>query len=218
VRCNYNSRVLDVDRITDFDQLKQVTRLLHKENERLHERLVELTRELASLRGEQAQSRLALEIGKLQSQMEALQRRLGKVSERRGSKDPGGPDESEPARRGHGPRSQPKLPIEIQVHKLEPEQQTCPACDGSLEEWPDQFDETEEVTVVQREFKLVVHRCQKYRCRCNGAVVTASKPEGRLVQRGGRYSLEFAVEVAVDKYLNHLPLDRQRRMSASKGS
>ena len=33
--------MLDVDRITDFDQLKQVTRLLHKENQRLHQKLVQ---------------------------------------------------------------------------------------------------------------------------------------------------------------------------------
>jgi len=208
--------MFDVDRITDFDQLKQVTHLLHKENQRLHQKLIKLTRELATLRGESAQRRLALEIGQLQSQMDAVQRQLGKVSEKRGNGERDGGDKK-PRQRGHGPRRQPKLQLEEQIHELPADERNCPACDGQLEEMGDQFEETEEVTVVQRQFKLIQRRRRKYRCRCNGAVVTAPGPKGHLVRPGGRYSVEFAVEVAVDKYLNHLPLDRQRRMMQQQG-
>lgn len=208
--------MLDVDRITDFDQLKQVTRLLHKENQRLHEKLVKLTRELAKLRGESAQRRLALEIGELQAQMDAVQRQLGKLSEKRGTGEREGGDDK-PRQRGHGPRPQPKLALEEQVHELPPDERNCPACNGQLEPMGEQFEESEEVTVVQRQFKLITRRRRKYRCRCNGAVVTAPGPEGHLVRPGGRYSVEFAVEVAVDKYQHHLPLDRQRRMMLQQG-
>lgn len=208
--------MLDVDRITDFDQLKQVTRILHKENQRLHEKLAKYVRELAKLRGENAQGRLALEISQLQSQMDAVQRQLGKVSEKRGSgeaKD----GETRPRRRGHGPRLQPKLAIEEQIHELPQDQRSCPACNGQLEEMGDQSEDSEEITVVQRQFKLIRRRRRKYRCRCNGAVVTAPGPTGHLVRAGGRYTLEFGVEVAVDKYLHHIPLDRQRRMMLQQG-
>jgi transposase len=208
--------MLDVDRITDFDQLKQVTRLLHQENHRLHDRLVELTRELARLRGEQAQTRLALEIGKLQAQMDSLQQQLGKVSEKRGAQGTDA-EPKRPPQRGHGPRSQPRLPIEKRVYELPEDQRTCPACAGQLKPMGEQCEETEEVTVVQREFKLIHHCRRKYRCRCNGAVVTAPGPQGHLVRPGGRYSIEFAVEVAIDKYLHHIPLDRQRRMMQQQG-
>lgn len=208
--------MLDVDRITDFDQLKQVTRLLHKENQRLHEKLMQYVRELAKLRGENAQRRLALEISGLQSQMDALQCQLGKVSEKRAS-GPRRDAEDKPPRRGHGPRLQPKLPVEARIHELASDEQQCPACEGQLEPLGEQFEESEEITVVQRQFKLVTHRRRKYRCRCNGAVVTAPGPTGQLVRAGGRYSVEFAVEVAADKYLNHLPLDRQRRMMQQQG-
>ncbi len=34
---------------------------------------------------------------------------------------------------------------------------------------------------------------------------------------GGRYSLDFAVHTAVNKYLDHLPLERQCRMMARYG-
>lgn len=208
--------MLNVDRITDFDQLKQVTRLLHKENQRLHDRLVKLTRELATLRGENAQRRLALEIGQLQAQMDAVQRKLGKVSEKRGSGEPAD-REDKPRQTGHGPRRQPKLQLEELIHELPEDGRQCPACEGQLEAMGDQFEDSEEITVVQRQFKLIRRRRRKYRCRCNGAVVTAPGPKDHLVRPGGRYSLEFAVEVATDKYLNHLPLDRQRRMMLQQG-
>ena len=208
--------MLDVDRITDFDQLKQVTRLLHRENQRLHDQLVRLTRELAKLRGESAQLRLAAEITELQKRMESVQRELGKVSERRGSGEHETGDDK-PPQRGHGPRPQPKLAVEEQVYELPEDGRTCPACSGELTPMGEQFEESEEVTVVQRQFKLVRIRRQKYRCRCNGAVVTAPGPKGHLVRAGGRYSVEFAVEVAIDKYQHHMPLDRQRRVMQQQG-
>ena len=106
--------MFDVDRITDFDQLKQVVSLLNKENKRLHQKLVKLTRELATLRGESAQRLLALEIGSLQSQMDLVQRQLGKVSEKRGT-GPQDSSEEKPKQRGHGPRLQPLLAVEEQI-------------------------------------------------------------------------------------------------------
>lgn len=39
---------------------------------------------------------------------------------------------------------------------------------------------------------------------------------GRLIP-GGRYSIDFAVALEIDKRLNHLPLDRQRRQMAREG-
>jgi transposase len=79
----------------------------------------------------------------------------------------------------------------------------------------EQFEESEEVSVVERRFVLVRHRRKKYRCRCNGAVVTAPAPP-KLIP-GGRYAPEFAVQVAIDKYLDHLPLERQSRILERHG-
>jgi hypothetical protein len=71
------------------------------------------------------------------------------------------------------------------------------------------------VTVVERHFVLVRHRRQKYRCKCNSAIVTAPMPP-RLIP-GGRYSVEFAIDVAVAKYLDHMPLERQVRVMQREG-
>jgi len=203
-----------IEQIDDLDQLKQVAVLLEKENQRLHERLQSQTQELATLRGEDGREALQLELEKLQAEMARLQRRLlGNPSEKR--PQPRTQDASPAQRSGHGPRPQPELPIKEQVHELAPEERGCPVCAGQLDEWPDQYEESEEVTVVERRFELVRHKRQKYRCRCNASVVTAPGPLKLIA--GGRFSLDFAVAVAVDKYLDHLPLERQSRMMQRSG-
>lgn len=53
------------------------------------------------------------------------------------------------------------------------------------------------------------------RCRCNGAIQTAPGPL-RLI-KGGRYSIDFAVALEIDKRINHMPLDRQRRQMEREG-
>jgi len=68
---------------------------------------------------------------------------------------------------------------------------------------------------VKRSFVIEKHLRKKYRCRCNANVVTAPGPD-KLIP-GGRYSVEFAAEVAVNKYQDHLPLERQVRMMKREG-
>src|SRR5207245_1685644 len=69
-------------------------------------------------------------------------------------------------------------------------------------------------------FVLVQHRRKKYRCACNGCIDTAPGPRRlttRPDRRGRRYSPAFAVEVAVNKYVDHQPLERQARIMAREG-
>ena len=204
-----------IESISDFEQLKQVAVLLDKENARLHERLQDLTQELAQLKGEDAQQAIQLELEKLQAEIARLQKRLlGNPSERR----PPAPGESSAtvaARSGHGPREQAKLPLREQTHELGPQERTCPVCEKQMDEWPGQYEEAEEITVVERRFELVRHRRKKYRCRCNASVRTAPAP-AKLIA-GGRYSVDFALAVAIDKYLDHLPLERQVRVMERQG-
>jgi transposase len=70
-----------------------------------------------------------------------------------------------------------------------------------------QYEEADEVDVVERSFRIVRHKRQKYRCACGGCVDTALGP-AKLVP-GGRYSVVFAAAVAAGKYCDHLPLSRQ---------
>lgn len=126
-----------------------------------------------------------------------------------GTESPKGP------KKGHGPSPQPKIECIEKRHELTADDRDCEACGGTLTEWLGQTEDADEITVVERRFVRVVHQRQKYRCACNGKVKTAPGPK-KLIP-GGRYSPEFAVEIAVAKYADHLPLERQVRILDREG-
>ena len=210
--------MLKIENISDLDTAKQIAILLQKENDRVHKRLEEQTRELAKLKGQDGDKQLELEIRKLESQMSKLQKMMfGSSSERRTGDDAQeNKDKEEKTKRtGHGPKEQPELEKIDQVYELPKEEQVCELCGGELLEWEGQEEESEEVSVVQRVFFIKKNKQKKYRCKCGGCIKTAPKPP--TVQKGGRYSTEFAVEVAIEKYLDHMPLDRQKRKMRREG-
>ena len=188
--------------------------LLEAENARLHQRLEALALENARLKGEDAQARLQLELEGLKQQLALLQRRLfGASSEKHGEKPAKSP-RTKP-RRGHGPTAQPELKVQEVLLPLDEADRLCGLCGGGLHAWEGQTEDCEEVTVVERSFVLRRVRRQKYRCHQGCAPVTAPAPP-RLIP-GGRYSLEFAVHVALMKYGFHLPLARQQRLYLREG-
>lgn len=210
--------MLRIENISDADQLKQIASLLQKENDRLHKRLEEQTRELARLKGHDGDRQLELENNKLQSQMSKLQKMLfGASSEKRKddkTSSSSGSDEKK-QQTGHGHSEQPELPRVSETHDLDDADKVCDLCGGVLVEWEGQEEETEEISVMERVFLIKEHKQKKYRCMCGGCIKTAEKPP-RVVE-GGRYSTEFAVEVGVDKYLDHMPLERQVRKMKREG-
>jgi transposase len=107
------------------------------------------------------------------------------------------------------------LPIVEQHHELSSEQRDCPACGGTLTAMAGQYETSARITTVKPTYQVEHHHRQKYRCACNGAVVTAPGPVALIP--GGRYAPAFAVGVAVAKYADHLPLERQVRMMAREG-
>lgn len=200
----------------DIERLRQVALLQQSELHRLSKRLVALTTALAEARGEDAILALQQELAFLKEEMAAHQRdAFGASSEKRpGARN--GTDPSETTERaGHGPRPQPDLPGVDVVHTLDEADRTCPKCGGNLDEWTGQFEDSEEIDVVERSYRVVRHRRQKYTCRCGECVETALGP--RKLMAGGRYSVDFAVSVAVAKYADHLPLARQVKQMARSG-
>ena len=200
--------------------LRQVAGLLERENDKLHAKLQTLTAELARLRGD-ARPAAALELEFLKELLAQRERALfGASSEQRPRPAPPAPNTPSAPRRGHGPTAQPTLPIIDRVHELDAADLTCPQCGGTLREMAGQTEDADEITVIERQFVLVKHRRKKYRCACNGCVETAAGPL-RLTthpdRRGRRYASSFAVEVAINKYLDHLPLERQARVMSREG-
>ena len=112
--------------------------------------------------------------------------------------------------RGHGPKPQPKLEHIEQPFDLDDADKVCPACGGELHELPGEFESSEMVDVIEVAYRLVLVKRRKYVCDCGACVETAPGPERAI--EGGRYSLPFAIKVAIDKYVDHLPLTRQARI------
>jgi transposase len=218
--CAITVPMVRIDTEQDIEQLRRVARLLDAENARLHKRLVELTRLLRTATGEHS-VQLELELGRLQDQLARINQDIyGASSEKRGRGDGDGDGDGDKTpkekkqRKGHGPTAQPTLPsIEI-VYKLDPADETCPKCGDHLEEWEGQFESSDEVDVVERSFRIVRHQRQKSRCEC-GHIETALGPPKLLP--GGRYSVEFGIAVAVDKFGFHMPLSRQEKQMRRQG-
>lgn len=199
----------------DIEILRQKAMLLQRENELLHKRLAELTAALDKAQGKDAaslQQELALLQEQLQRQVQAL---FGKSSEKRPAPEPSKPKPDRKPQPGHGPREQPRLPVVEQVHELDDADKVCNACGGGLRPMAGQFEEADEVDIVERSFRIVRHKRQKYRCGCGGCIDTALGPP-KLVT-GGRYSVAFAAHVAVAKYLDHSPLSRLASQMCRQG-
>src|SRR2546426_5879713 len=204
-----------IEHVQDMEVLRQVAVLLDRENRHLHERLQKLAAEIDHLKGQDATT--------IQRELEALKELLaqrervifGDQSEKRPRSDADAAAPGPTPRRGHGPRVQPTLPVLDIIHELDEADQICPQCGGQLVEMDGQTEDSEEVTVVERRFAILRHQRKKYRCACNGCVDTAPGP--LKLQPGSRYSTAFAVEVAVNKYLDHLPLERQARIMRREG-
>ena len=192
--------------------LQRAARVLESENRRLIEQNLELKNRLREAEGK-APQQLELQVKELERQLANRNRMLfGPSTERRPKEHPA-PDKTK--QQGHGPRKQPELPELEKHYHLEPADQTCPSCGGQLEEWAGQFEDSEEIDVLARRFVRLKHRRQKYRCQCGGCIETAEGPP-KLI-KGGRYSIHFAAQVAIDKYLDHAPLERQVRKMKREG-
>ncbi len=84
------------------------------------------------------------------------------------------------------------------------------------------FEDSVEIEIVERSYKKIKHRQQKYKLKSDlnktdkaSVIITADGPTKLLP--GSSYSIDFAMSSVVDKHLNHIPLERQVRMMNSFG-
>lgn len=199
----------------DPEILRQTALLLAAENERLAKRLAEAIAELATVKGHTSEQ-VQFQIAELEAELARIRAKMfaSSNSEKRGSSGTG-TTEPKKKKTGHGPKAQPNLPTIDVPHKLDADERSCTTCGGTLDEWPDQYEESFEIDVNPRCFVMKRHLRQKYRCKCGGCVATAPAPPKLCA--GSRYSVDFAIEVAVCKYLDHEPLERQVRIMKREG-
>ena len=98
--------------------------------------------------------------------------------------------------------------------------------DPSSSQWseiPGSFDQVTKVQIIERSYVKEIHKKKKYILKpefqeqVDGkeVILTAQGPEGLLP--GMNYSTEFVASVVADKYINHMPLERQTRAMESLG-
>ena len=197
---------MDLRRERDIEQLRKVALAQQTQIEHLVHTLTQKCRELERLQGRE---------GELQQTL-ALLEQLGRAPTAAASTEtPSKPQRARTPKKGHGPSAQTELEQVTETYELDAPDRQCPQCGGELSVWKGQYERSEMVDVVQVRYQLVTVQRQKYRCRCGGCVETALGPE-RAVE-GGRYSLAFGAKVVTDKYLDHLPLERQVRILRRHG-
>lgn len=199
---------MTIDEVEDIELLRRAAKMLEAENLEMAKMIKRLKREVFELKhGKPEQLKLEMQIQELEDQLARRNKLLfGDSSEKRGAAK-----SKEPARKqtGHGRREQPELETVEQVHVENVEDETCDLCGGHLEASEGFFEESEEIDIIERRFVIKKHRRQKYKCEC-GSCIRAAKGPLKLFD-GARYSVGFAVHVAMAKYADHLPLERQVR-------
>ena len=199
---------MDVRRESDIEQLRRIALAQQVQIEQLLRVLRSKCKELESLKGspEELQQTLAL----IETLTQKAQKKAAESApEKEQAKKP------RKRRTEFGATEQPELPQQEELFELDEADRICPSCGGRLEPMGEQCETSELIDVIEVSYRLVQVKQQKYVCRCGGCVETAPGPE--RATPGSRYSLRFAVKVALDKYLDHLPLARQERILRRHG-
>ncbi len=195
-----------IEREQDIEELRRVALALYAQTQQLIRDLRRRAEKIAFLSGdkEELQQTLAM-IASLTAQAEGQAKALDAM--------PAPPPKKGRKKRDRsGPTDQPNLPRVTQRFELDDADRACPSCGGELAQMGGQFETSEMIDVVEIQYRVVQVEQQKYVCRCGGCVETAPGPDRALA--GSRYSLAFAIKVVLDKYLDHIPLERQVRILA----
>lgn len=200
---------MDLRRERDIEQLRRVALAQQVQIEQLLRVLQAQAEELGALKGndQELQQKLAL-VEQLTRQAQTVAKQIEDLTP--GAKKP------KKKREQFGNTEQTELPIVEQVFLLDDADAVCTSCGGALRPWKGEFETSEMIDVVEVSYRVVKVKQQKYRCACGGCIETAPGPE--RATEGGRYSLDFAVKVAVDKYIDHIPLARQERILKRHGA
>jgi transposase len=197
----------DIEREQDVEELRRIALAQHAQ---IHQLIAKLKRKCETLsfytgNKDELQQTLAL--------IEGLTQQADQIAEK--AKSVGVPKPPKKPAEGSGPTPQPRLPHVPERFELDTADRKCPSCGGELFEMKGQVETSEMIDVVEVSYRVVQVEQQKYVCRCGGCVETAPGPD--RAAPGSRYSLGVASKVVLDKYLDHIPLERQTRIMDRKG-
>ena len=116
--------------------------------------------------------------------------------------------------KGHGRQPLPQsLERQRVVHDLAEEERKCPQCQEELKHIGEEV--SERLEYVPASLVVIQEACQKYACPQGCTVVTAGKPSAPIEK--GLPGPGLLAQVAVSKYGDHLPLNRQEEIFQRQG-
>lgn len=197
----------DIEREQDVEELRRIALAQHAQ---IHQLIAKLKRKCDTLafytgNKDELQQTLAL--------IEGLTKQADDLAEK--AKKVGVPLPPKKMPEHSGPTPQPRLPRVPERFELDTADRVCPSCGGGLVEMKGQVETSEMIDVVEVSYCVVQVEQQKYVCKCGGCIETAPGPD--RVAPGSRYSLTLAIKVVLDKYLDHIPLERQARIMDRHG-
>lgn len=107
----------------------------------------------------------------------------------------------------------PDLPINERC-VIEDPAPTCPCCNKEMTP-SGMTEDSEQLTAIPKRYEILRQMRMKYRCTCQGAIVTVPSPP-RIIP-GSTYSDEMIVDVALSKYCDLIPIERYVAMAARGG-
>lgn len=212
---------VDIATEKDIERLRMFSELQARENARLRRKLAAAAREMAKVEGLDPQAVIEAFLADVAAGVNGTDTPSSPLDSKseRWSAPPDEDAKSGAPQTGHGPTDQPDLQVQEQLFELDEADCICPKCGGNLVAIEGLTEDSEEVDVFEVRYVLRQIRKQKYRCDCSDCqhIETALGPDVAKPVRNGRYTLNFAVQVLLDKYASHLPLDRQSRMMREHG-
>lgn len=92
---------------------------------------------------------------------------------------------------------------------------SCRCCGGEMED-SGMTEDSEFLTVIPKQYLVIRLMRHKYRCGgCHGDLVTAPAPP--RIKEGSTYSDEMAIDVAMTKYCDLVPIERYSKMAEREG-
>ena len=202
---------------TENENLRRVFAIARVEFTKKNRRIERLETELARVWGivaEQDEKNESLE--KRLQEAEAKNNLLNKIafgrkSEKEESEEPHRPGGKKRGavngHTGHGRKIPENLPERVQIIDIPEEEKFCPCCGKPYEEIG--LEEVSSEVSVEKIYylKKIKRKPYKKTCNCPNPIVTTPVPS-KLIPKG-KFSTEFWVDVLINKFKNHLPIERQ---------
>ena len=107
----------------------------------------------------------------------------------------------------------PNIPVrEVLITESPPP--SCPCCSKAMTE-SGMTEDSEQLTVIPKKYEIILQKRVKFRCTCQGTIVTAAAPP--RITPGSTYSDEMIQDVALSKYCDLIPMERYSAMAARGG-